>query len=50
NDSKATNADAASKALGSYPRIFWIAGGKAKDGGLSGLEGLMDRVRHAYLI
>ena len=50
NDSKATNADAASKALGSYPRIFWIAGGKAKDGGLTGLEGLMDRVRHAYLI
>ncbi|MEO0392323.1 MAG: UDP-N-acetylmuramoyl-L-alanine--D-glutamate ligase, partial [Pseudomonadota bacterium] len=50
NDSKATNADAASKALGSYPRIFWIAGGKAKDGGLNGLERLMDRVRHAYLI
>ncbi|MEM6903982.1 MAG: UDP-N-acetylmuramoyl-L-alanine--D-glutamate ligase, partial [Pseudomonadota bacterium] len=50
NDSKATNADAASKALASYANIFWIAGGKAKDGGLNGLEGLMDRVKHAFLI
>ncbi|MBV6631868.1 MAG: UDP-N-acetylmuramoyl-L-alanine--D-glutamate ligase [Alphaproteobacteria bacterium] len=50
NDSKATNADAASKALGSYANIYWIAGGKAKDGGLNGLEGLVDRVEHAFLI
>jgi len=31
NDSKATNPDAAAKALACYKRIFWIAGGRAKD-------------------
>lgn len=50
NDSKATNADAASKALNSYGDIFWIAGGKAKDGGVASLRPLMNRVRAAYLI
>ena len=32
NDSKATNADAAEKALLSFPRLHWIIGGKAKRG------------------
>jgi UDP-N-acetylmuramoylalanine--D-glutamate ligase len=50
DDSKATNADAASKALGCYDRIYWIAGGLAKDGGLAGLEPFMSRVAHAFLI
>lgn len=50
NDSKATNADAASKALSSYEDIFWIAGGKAKEGGVVSLRPLMNRVRGAYLI
>ena len=50
DDSKATNADAAEKALSSYERIFWIAGGRAKEGGLSGLESLMPRVVHAFLV
>ena len=50
NDSKATNADAAAKALVCYHDIYWILGGKAKEGGLAGLETLMSRVRHAYLI
>jgi UDP-N-acetylmuramoylalanine--D-glutamate ligase len=50
DDSKATNADAAEKALGCYDRIYWIAGGRAKDGGLSGLESFMPRVVHAFLI
>ncbi|TWB73430.1 UDP-N-acetylmuramoylalanine--D-glutamate ligase [Nitrospirillum amazonense] len=50
NDSKATNADAASKALGCYEDMYWIVGGKAKEGGLSGLEPFMGRVRHAFLI
>lgn len=50
NDSKATNADAASKALACYKNIYWIAGGLPKDGGLSGVENLMDRVKHAFLI
>ena len=30
NDSKATNADSAAKALASFQDIFWIAGGKPK--------------------
>ncbi|MDD3287561.1 MAG: UDP-N-acetylmuramoyl-L-alanine--D-glutamate ligase [Alphaproteobacteria bacterium] len=50
NDSKATNADAASKALGCYKNIYWIVGGKPKVGGLDGLESFMPSIRHAFLI
>jgi UDP-N-acetylmuramoylalanine--D-glutamate ligase len=50
NDSKATNADAAARALASFSDIFWIAGGRAKEGGLSGLEQYYPRIRKAYLI
>lgn len=50
NDSKATNADAAARALASFTEIFWIAGGKPKEGGLAGLEGYFPRIRKAYLI
>lgn len=50
NDSKATNADAAEKALACYDNIYWILGGKAKDGGLAGLEPCYPRIRHGFLI
>ena len=50
NDSKATNADAASKALSCYNNIYWIIGGKPKVGGLNGLESLMPRICHTFLI
>ncbi|MDY0029935.1 MAG: UDP-N-acetylmuramoyl-L-alanine--D-glutamate ligase [Pseudobdellovibrionaceae bacterium] len=50
NDSKATNAEAAGKALACYRRIYWIIGGQAKEGGLSGLEEFMPRIEKAYLI
>ncbi|WP_062012107.1 UDP-N-acetylmuramoyl-L-alanine--D-glutamate ligase [Aureimonas sp. AU4] len=50
NDSKATNADAAAPALGSFPRIHWIAGGLPKEGGIASLEPLFPRVAKAYLI
>jgi UDP-N-acetylmuramoylalanine--D-glutamate ligase len=50
NDSKATNADAAAKALACYDNIYWIAGGKPKDGGLAGLESYYPHIRRAYLI
>lgn len=50
NDSKATNADAAAKALACYDAIYWIAGGRAKDGGLGALEPFHDRIVHAFLI
>lgn len=50
NDSKATNADAAERALKCFDDIFWIAGGRAKEGGISALAPLFSRVRKAYLI
>ena len=50
NDSKATNADAAARALASFTDIFWIAGGKAKTGGITSLSGYFPRIRKAYLI
>jgi UDP-N-acetylmuramoylalanine--D-glutamate ligase len=50
NDSKATNADAAEKALLSYDRIRWIAGGVPKAGGIASLAPLFARVAKAYLI
>jgi UDP-N-acetylmuramoylalanine--D-glutamate ligase len=50
NDSKATNADAAEKALLSFDDIFWILGGQAKEGGIERLRPLFSRVAKAYLI
>ena len=50
NDSKATNADSAAKALASFNDIFWIAGGLPKAGGIAGLAEFFPRIRKAYLI
>lgn len=50
NDSKATNADAVEKALSSYEAIHWIAGGKAKAGGIEPLRPYFPRIAKAYLI
>ena len=50
NDSKATNADSAGRALLSFQNIHWIAGGKAKDGGIEPLQALFPRIAKAYLI
>ena len=50
NDSKATNADAAEKALLAFPRVHWIIGGKAKEGGIEPLRPLFGRVAMAYLV
>ena len=50
NDSKATNADAAAKALAAFPAIRWIAGGQGKDGGLEALRPQLGHVAKAYLI
>ena len=50
NDSKATNPEAAARALASFERIYWIAGGRPKDASLDPLLPWLDRVRHAYLI
>jgi len=50
NDSKATNADAARQALASYPKVYWIAGGQPKAGGIESLGDLFGHVVKAYLI
>ncbi len=50
NDSKATNAEAAGKAIACYNNIYLIAGGEPKEGGLNGLEPLIDHLRHVFLI
>jgi UDP-N-acetylmuramoylalanine--D-glutamate ligase len=50
NDSKATNADSAARALSSYGRVVWIAGGMAKEGGIESVAPLFPRVARAFLI
>ena len=50
NDSKATNADAAEKALLTYDRVRWIAGGVPKAGGIAPLKPLFGKIAKAYLI
>jgi UDP-N-acetylmuramoylalanine--D-glutamate ligase len=50
NDSKATNYDAAEKALLSFDQIFWIIGGRAKEGGIEPLRSLFPKVVKAYLV
>jgi UDP-N-acetylmuramoylalanine--D-glutamate ligase len=50
NDSKATNADSAARALAGYGRVVWIAGGLAKEGGIESLAPLFPRVARAVLV
>jgi UDP-N-acetylmuramoylalanine--D-glutamate ligase len=50
NDSKATNADAAARALACYDRIIWIAGGIAKADGIIPLSPYFPRIAQALLI
>ena len=50
NDSKATNADAAAKALACYDRVVWIAGGTAKEGGIESLRPYFPKIAHTLLI
>ncbi|WP_191569384.1 UDP-N-acetylmuramoyl-L-alanine--D-glutamate ligase [Paracoccus yeei] len=50
NDSKATNVDAAAKALTAFRNIRWIAGGMGKDGGIEALTPFLGAVVKAYLI
>jgi UDP-N-acetylmuramoylalanine--D-glutamate ligase len=50
NDSKATNADATANALAPYKHIYWIAGGKPKEGGIEPLAKYFPHIAHAFLI
>ena len=51
NDSKATNADSTATALTAFDGdVFWILGGRAKEGGILDLAPLFARIARAYLI
>jgi UDP-N-acetylmuramoylalanine--D-glutamate ligase len=51
NDSKATNAESTANALAAFDGgIHWIAGGLAKDGGITTLSPYFPRIAKAYLI
>lgn len=50
NDSKGTNADATANALAAYDRIYWILGGKPKEGGIESLAEYFPKIAHAFLI
>jgi len=50
NDSKATNAEATAHALAAYKRIYWIAGGIAKQGGIASLAPYFPNIVRAFLI
>jgi len=50
NDSKATNAEASAPALASFDRIYWIAGGQPKQGGIESLRTFFPRIAKAYLV
>jgi UDP-N-acetylmuramoylalanine--D-glutamate ligase len=50
NDSKATNAVSAARALACYETIYWIVGGRPKSDGLDGIEPYDRRIKHAFLI
>jgi UDP-N-acetylmuramoylalanine--D-glutamate ligase len=50
NDSKATNAESTENALKSFENIYWILGGKSKDGGIEILEPYFPKINHAFLI
>ncbi|WP_439272076.1 UDP-N-acetylmuramoyl-L-alanine--D-glutamate ligase [Pseudochrobactrum sp. HB0163] len=50
NDSKATNAEATAPALSSFAKLYWIAGGLPKSGGIESLRGFFPRIAKAYLI
>ena len=51
NDSKATNIDAAAKALGAFKNVRWICGGLMKEGGVDALHDIAKTsVKKAYVI
>jgi UDP-N-acetylmuramoylalanine--D-glutamate ligase len=50
NDSKATNAESSEKAILSYDNIYWIVGGKSKEGGIESLSKYFPRIKKVFLI
>ncbi|MET4896426.1 UDP-N-acetylmuramoyl-L-alanine--D-glutamate ligase [Sphingomonadaceae bacterium jetA1] len=50
NDSKATNPESTAPALGAFPRVHWIVGGKRKGDDLDACAAHLDHVVAAYTI
>lgn len=50
NDSKATNVDSVEQALLRFNNIFWILGGRPKEGGIASLKKYFSKVKQAFLI
>ena len=50
NDSKATNAEAAARAIACFENVYWIAGGRPKEGGIDAIAPHFPRIAHAFLI
>lgn len=50
NDSKATNAESSRIAIVSYNNIYWIVGGRSKQGGIESLKEHFTNIRKAFLI
>ncbi|MBA3813785.1 MAG: UDP-N-acetylmuramoyl-L-alanine--D-glutamate ligase [Alphaproteobacteria bacterium] len=51
NDSKATNAEAVAKVLATYQGVplYWLLGGRPKEGGISALMPYFSSIKHAFL-
>ncbi|MGL9732725.1 MAG: Mur ligase family protein [Wolbachia sp.] len=50
NDSKATNAKSSEQAILSYKNVYWIVGGRSKEGGVESLRKHFIRIKKAFLI
>jgi len=50
NDSKATNAEAAARAIACFEKVYWIAGGRPKEGGIDAVAPVFPHIVHAFLI
>ncbi len=50
DDSKATNPESTAPALGAFPRVHWIVGGRAKGDDLDACRPFFDHVVRAYTI
>lgn len=50
NDAEAVSAEDLSKALAAFDNIYLIAGGQKSESGLEGIQPILDKIRHVYLI
>ena len=48
NDSKSTNINSAKNAIKSLSNVYWILGGRKKEGGINGVENCLSKILRAY--